>query len=94
MRLFEHAGSILHAKTAVVDGIWSAVGSYNMDHRSLHHNLEVNLHILDRQFSEQLASRMQADILEARELTLLEWRRRPWRDKILEWFFYLFRYLF
>ncbi len=94
VRLFEHAGSILHAKTACVDGVWSAVGSYNMDHRSLHHNLEVNLHILDKQFSQELAERLRADIEQARELTLSEWRQRPLTDKILEWFFYLFRYLF
>ncbi len=94
VRLFEYQGSVLHAKTADVDGVWSAVGSYNMDHRSLMHNLEVNLHVLDREFSAQMAQRLKADLGGAREIKLNEWRRRPRRDKFFEWFFHLFRYFF
>ncbi|MBI3552631.1 MAG: cardiolipin synthase ClsB [Elusimicrobia bacterium] len=94
VRLFQYSGSILHAKIADVDGVWSAVGSYNMDHRSLMHNLEVNLHVLDREFSVQLAHRIKSDMAESREIKLSEWRRRPWSDRLLEWFFYLFRYFF
>lgn len=94
VRLFEYSGSILHAKTAAIDGTWSAAGSYNMDHRSLMHNLEVNLHVLDRHFSGQMAQRLREDIAQSREIKLADWRRRPWRDRILERFFYLFRYFF
>jgi cardiolipin synthase len=94
VRLFEYTGSILHAKTAAIDETWSAAGSYNMDHRSLMHNLEVNLHVLDRAFSGQMAQRLRADIAQSREIKLAEWRRRSWRDRVLERFFYLFRYFF
>lgn len=94
VRLFEWPGPILHAKAAAVDGTWSAVGSYNMDHRSLHHNLEVNLHILDRDFSAELAALIAEDIAQSREIRLEDWRRRPYREKAIEWFFHLFRYFF
>jgi cardiolipin synthase len=94
VRLYEHQGSILHAKTADVDGVWAAVGTYNMDHRSLMHNLEVNLHVLDREFSAALAKRLRDDLSTAREIKLSEWRRRRTSVKFLEWFFHLFKYFF
>ncbi len=94
VRLFEYSGAILHAKTAAVDEHWSAAGSYNMDHRSLMHNLEVNLHVLDKAFSGQMAARLRGDIAQSREIKLAQWRRRLWTDRVLERFFYLFRYFF
>lgn len=94
VRLLEWNGPILHEKAAVVDGTWSAVGSYNMDHRSLLHNLEVNLHVLDPEFAARLSGLLAQDMAQAREIKLEEWRRRPYREKVLERFFYLFRYFF
>ena len=38
---------MLHAKTVVVDGVWSTIGSSNMDWRSLLHNAEANVVIVD-----------------------------------------------
>ncbi|HVC08452.1 MAG TPA: phospholipase D-like domain-containing protein [Elusimicrobiota bacterium] len=92
VRLFEWDGPLLHEKVAVVDGIWSAVGSYNMDHQSLMHNLEVNLHILDPAFSRRLADILAADMAESREISLSDWRQRPLQEKILERFFFQLRY--
>src|SRR5690606_34030557 len=42
VRIFESEDTVLHAKTAVVDGVWSTVGSSNLDYRSFIHNHEVN----------------------------------------------------
>ncbi|MFA6003986.1 MAG: phospholipase D-like domain-containing protein [Elusimicrobiota bacterium] len=94
VRLFEWQGSILHDKRALVDGVWCAVGSYNMDHRSLRHNLEVNLKILDCELAAQMRARFEDDFAKSRELTWPQWRRRPWLDKQYERFWYLFRYFF
>ncbi|MBI4375334.1 MAG: cardiolipin synthase ClsB [Elusimicrobia bacterium] len=94
VRLFEWPGPVLHAKTAVVDGLWCTVGSYNLDHRSLLHNLEVNLHVLDPNFSGELKKLLESDIALSPELRLERWRRRPYADKCIERFFYLFRYFF
>lgn len=94
VRLFEWPHSMLHEKAAAVDRTWSAVGSYNMDHRSLLHNLEVNLHVLDRDFSAELARLISEDIAQSREIGLEQWRRRSYREKAMERFFYLFRYFF
>ena len=94
VRLFAWPGPILHEKTAVVDGLWSAVGSYNMDHRSLLHNLEVNLHVLDAEFAAVLSAWIKEGIAQSPEITLEDWRRRPWGEKLLERALYQFRYFF
>lgn len=94
VRIFEWQGPILHAKAGVVDGKWATVGSYNLDHRSLLANLEVNLHVLDPGFAGELSARLDADMAQSRELKRDEWRRRPFSDKVREAFWYQFRYLF
>ncbi|MBI5629938.1 MAG: cardiolipin synthase ClsB [Elusimicrobia bacterium] len=94
VRLFEWPGPVLHEKIAVVDETWCAVGSYNMDHRSLLHNLEVNLHILNSKFVGELAQLIRDGIAGSKEIKLEGWERRPYREKVLERFFYFFRYFF
>ncbi len=94
VRLFEWQGAMMHAKAVVVDRRWSAVGSYNLDYRSLRHNLEVNLHSLDADFAASLAELFERALSGAREITLEAWRRRPLADKILERAASLFAYFF
>lgn len=83
-RVFEYEGSILHAKTAIVDGVWGAVGSYNMDPLSLWHSLEVTLNVVDESFGRELADAFEADLEKARELSVEEWRKRPWSERVRE----------
>ena len=82
------------AKVAVVDRRWCSIGSYNLDHRSLIHNLELNLHVLDDAVAGELAFHLGRDLAASRELTLEEWRERPVSDRALERLFYQFRYFF
>jgi cardiolipin synthase len=83
---------MMHAKTAVVDGVWSTIGSYNLDARSLFHNLEVVLAIVDRGFGAGLERQWAGDAARCREVQLEEWKRRPRWRKVLEWFCYQFRH--
>lgn len=94
VRVFEWQGPMLHAKAVVVDKQWCAVGSYNLDHRSLRHNLEVNLHCLDRPLAEELTSHFERALEGSREISLDDWRRRPWTDRLQEQFFGSFEYFF
>jgi cardiolipin synthase len=94
VRLFEWQGAVMHSKAAVVDGVWCSIGSYNLDHRSLLHNLEVTLNTLDCGLAAKVKARFEADLRGSRELTLPEWRLRPWLDKLREEFWYQFRYFF
>jgi cardiolipin synthase len=91
VRIFEWP-HMMHAKTAVVDRTWATIGSYNLDSVSMFHNLEVVLCVVDRPFGAALHDQLDADFARSRELTLAEWRRRPWWQKLVEWLWFRFRY--
>src|SRR5262249_17000073 len=92
VRIFEWPERMLHAKAAVVDGVWSTIGSYNLDARSLFHNLEVVLCIVDGEFSGGLDAEILADGALSRVLVFEAWRGGPFWRKVVEWFFYQFRH--
>ena len=82
MRIFEYDASILHAKTVVVDGWASMIGSTNMDFRSFHFNAECNIVALDATVAETLERQFVADLGQAREITSADWNRRAWLHKL------------
>jgi len=94
VRIFEWQGPMMHAKAVVVDGRWCAVGSYNLDHRSLQHNLEVNLQTTDAAFALELRARFEAGLGGAVEITPYGWSKRSWAERALEQFFSSFDYFF
>ncbi|MFI5344990.1 MAG: phosphatidylserine/phosphatidylglycerophosphate/cardiolipin synthase family protein [Elusimicrobiota bacterium] len=94
VRIYEWQGPMLHAKAVVVDRTWCSVGTYNLDHRSLRHNLEVNLNVMDRALAEDVAAHFETGLAGSREITRDEWRRRPWTEHVQERFWSLFDYLF
>lgn len=94
IRIFEYQESILHAKTAVIDGIWSTVGSSNLDRRSFRKNLEMNVAVLDQDFGEEIESVFLKDLKKSQEITLSDFQRRSLHLFMLEWLFYRFRNLF
>jgi cardiolipin synthase len=75
---------VLHAKTAVIDGVWSTVGSSNLDRRSFLHNDEVNAIVLGRRFAALLERQFLADVNEAKPVLLRDWRRRPMAHRAVE----------
>ena len=87
--IFEYGASILHAKSVVVDGYVSVVGSTNMDYRSFHWNAECNLVVL----SDAVAARMQeaftTDLAVSTRIDAEAWRARPLRhragDRLARW---------
>jgi len=94
VRIFEWQGPMMHAKAVVVDGKWCAVGSYNLDHRSLQHNLEVNLQTTDAAFAAELKQNFDIGLAGAREIRDEDWSRRSWTERALEQFFSSFDYFF
>lgn len=90
-RIFEYQPKILHAKSAVVDGRWFTVGSANIDHLSLLHNLEVNLFGVDVEAGDLISRQFDLDLAQSREIRLEEWRRRSRWARLREQFFYAFR---
>lgn len=94
VRIFEWQGPMMHAKAVVVDGKWCAVGSYNLDHRSLQHNLEVNLQTTDHAFAAELKRSFDLGVAGAREIKDADWKRRSMTERALESFFSSFDYFF
>jgi cardiolipin synthase len=72
-----------HVKSLVVDDLWSAIGSTNLDNRSFEHNDEMNLAARDQSLAARLAQDFEADLRESREVTLDAWRRRPFLEKLV-----------
>lgn len=84
VRLYEFQGAVLHAKTASVDGVWSTVGSTNMDYRSFVANNEINLLVLGEDFGAHMARMFERDLAASREVTLEQWRQRPLAQRLKE----------
>jgi cardiolipin synthase len=91
VRIYSYQGEVLHAKSYIFDGLWSIVGSANLDFQSLRWNDEGNVGILDAGFGNMMVDVFEEDVTHSREITGDEWTRRPLREKIMERFFALFR---
>jgi len=63
-------------RTASIDGVWSTIGSTNLDWRSFLHNDEINAVILGRDFAAQMKAVFVADLAESDAIVLEQWRRR------------------
>lgn len=90
VKIYERRDALLHAKTAVVDGVWSCVGSANLDWRSGADNDEVTAIILSPEFAQHMLAAYALDQMKSDEINLEQWKRRPFRDRIKESFFRLF----
>ena len=92
VRIFEWPGAMMHAKCGVIDGVWSTIGSYNLDRRSFLHNLEVALVVIDSTVGEELAGEFEVQLARCKEVLPQEWEQRGWWQKTKEWFWFGFRY--
>jgi cardiolipin synthase A/B len=78
-------GTMLHAKTAIIDERFTTIGSYNLDERSWRKNLEVNLAIEDADFARHVRSWFESDLAIATPIDLGSWRDRSLTRRGFEW---------
>jgi cardiolipin synthase len=76
VKIYEWDGPMIHAKTAVIDGFWSRVGSTNLNIASWLTNCELDVLVEDRDFGRQMQEMFLADLDNATEITLNE-KHRP-----------------
>ena len=76
---------MLHAKTAIIDDVFTTVGSYNLDDRSWHKNLELNLAVEDAAFARHVRSWYERDLEIAKRVDLTTWRERSLARRTAEW---------
>jgi cardiolipin synthase A/B len=84
VRIFLYKHIMIHSKTATVDGIWSTIGSANIDRYSMLGNYELNIEVYSRTLAAQMERMFALDKTNARELNLEEWERRPLPAKLVE----------
>jgi len=84
IRIFEYQPTMMHAKTMVVDGIWTTIGSSNFDDRSFRLNDEVNVNIFDESIAAQMEQMFFEDLARSEEITRRRWVARPWLDRLKE----------
>ncbi|HEY8712064.1 MAG TPA: phospholipase D-like domain-containing protein [Thermoanaerobaculia bacterium] len=91
LRIFEYQPTMMHAKTMVVDGIWTTIGSSNFDDRSFRLNDEVNVNVYDEAIASQIEQMFLEDASRAIEITPRKWLRRPFFDRFKEGFAGVFK---
>ncbi|HOJ85679.1 MAG: cardiolipin synthase B [Elusimicrobiota bacterium] len=91
IKVYEWQKEVLHAKTAVIDGVWTSIGSHNLDHISLHYNLELNLNIYDETIGFKMKEIFENDLKNSCEMTLDYINSLPVSTKIMSQFIYILR---
>jgi cardiolipin synthase len=84
VRILEYNRTMMHNKDAVIDGIFSTIGSINFDPRSLRENAEESLSFYDRGFAAKLEATFAADEKECHEITYQSWRKRGLPRRLAE----------
>ena len=84
VKIYERKKRLLHAKSAVIDGVWSTVGSTNLDWRSLAYNDELNAVVLGTDFANRMKAIFERDLQESEAITVARWKDRPFLDRVKE----------
>ena len=86
VRIYEWNGKMLHAKTATIDGVWSTVGTSNLDWWSIARNNEVNAVILGHRFGDEMNLMFKNDLEDSQEIALTQWKKRSLAERLREFF--------
>lgn len=84
VKIYEREDALMHAKTALIDGVWSTIGSTNLDWLSLAHNQEINAVVLGQEFGTQMKAMFDKDIESSRLIGLERWRQRSIGTRLKE----------
>ncbi len=93
VKIWEVEGAVLHAKFATIDGAWTAVGSSNMDRRSVVYNDEVDAIVFGGKTAAAARAIIEQNIARSREITLGAWRHRSFQERANEFFASFWRFL-
>jgi cardiolipin synthase len=85
VHIYERRDAVLHSKTASIDGVWSTIGSTNLDWRSFLHNDELNAVILGTDFAQQMDAMFAQDRAASNPIVYEVWKRRSLLSRFKEW---------
>ncbi len=86
VEIYEMPNAVLHSKLEVIDGVWTAIGSSNLDHRSAVFNNEVDAIVLGRETANTVEALLDADTARSTRIALQAWRNRPFIEREHEFF--------
>jgi cardiolipin synthase len=81
--VYAYQGGFLHSKHLLVDDVAGAVGTANLDNRSLRLNFEVTAVVADRAVASRVAAMFEADLSRSRPITREELARRSFAQRAL-----------
>ncbi len=84
VKIYFYEGGFIHSKYIMADGIFSSVGTTNLDFRSIETNFEVNAFMYDEKFTGRLERIFMNDLKKSRQVFLEQWQKRPWHYKLRE----------
>jgi cardiolipin synthase len=91
VKIFEYQPTMIHAKTMVVDGVFSMLGSSNIDPRSSEINEEIDVVVYDEGFARRMEEAFEKDLTQSREYTLQQFKDRSLWERTTEWLMLPFR---
>jgi len=80
----EYQPTMFHCKIMIVDTFLVSAGSTNFDNRSFRLNDEANLNVYDKGFAAEMTKEFEQDFAKSRRITLEQWSKRPWKEKVME----------
>jgi cardiolipin synthase len=91
VRIFEYQPTMIHTKAMVIDGMFSLIGSSNLDPRSSQINEELDLAIYDAGFGKRMETVFENDLRQSTEYTLEQFKNRSLWERTTEWLMVPFR---
>lgn len=83
-KVYIYDNGFIHAKTIIIDGKLSSVGTANIDVRSFKLNFEVNAFLYDEEIAVSLTESFNKDLIVSTELTLDQYKQRPLKIRFKE----------
>ena len=84
VKIFEYQPTMIHAKSMVIDGLFSMIGSSNLDPRSSEINEEVDVVVYDPGFGRAMEAAFEKDLAQSRPYTLEEFKKRSLWERVTE----------
>jgi cardiolipin synthase len=84
IEIYEYTAALLHSKTIVIDGVWTTIGSTNLDNRSFAVNDELNLIVYNRAVGGQMERIFTDDLAHSRKVEYETWRKRGMGSRLME----------
>jgi cardiolipin synthase A/B len=84
VKIYEWQGEMLHAKTGTIDGVWSTVGTSNLDWWSIARDNELNAIVLSHSFGDEMNQTFFDDLKNSKPIPRDEWKRRGFEERLRE----------